>query len=146
MADVPGLGPAAAPPAFGGLLSGSSLSQAGALQPVGSHSSSSSSSSCSAPQCLLLSGHGAEGQSELAAATLKLLDSRAGRLLASSSQCRPLSIFAEQLGMQRAAVTGSGIKPRLHICAICKPHPECALQPVTLPLHPCFASPPPPPL
>jgi hypothetical protein len=38
----------------------------------------SSSSSSSGLCCLLLSGHGSEGQAELAAATLKLMTSRAG--------------------------------------------------------------------
>jgi hypothetical protein len=58
---------------------------AGALQHGGSHSSSSSG-----PQCLLLSGHGSEGQSEVAAATLKLLDSRAGQLLAVAGEQLPV--------------------------------------------------------
>lgn len=57
------------------------------------------SNSSSTPQCLLLSGHGAVGQSELAAATLKLLDSRAGEGFGCGCvlACVPCCVGTEQL-------------------------------------------------
>lgn len=76
------------------------------------------SSSSSTPQCLLLSGHGAVGQSELAAATLKLLDSRAGEGFGCGGvlACVPCPVGTEQLSalFVTPAAVGANTQAVLH--------------------------------
>lgn len=76
VSDPPHAPPALQQQVLAGLFGGSNLLGAG-----GTHQLQHGSSSSSTPHCLLLSGHGPEGQSEVAAATLKLLESRAGELM-----------------------------------------------------------------